>query len=165
MDKRSGNLGAVKYYLDFDKEQWIEGVLHLLPDCTIERNPHLTILYGLHHNELDFHKLQAIVANFSGYGELSIKAEEIGVFSNENDVLYLSITSPAILELNKELRSTFDHTTTYSQYQPHITLGFVQAGSADNIIGHRPLLSLFGLSQPLTGRFYYLTPDKKRILL
>lgn len=166
MDKRSGNLGAVIYYLDVDIDQWKEGVRHLLPDAIrYESRPHITILYGLHHYGLDFDQLQDIVANLSGYGELSITPEEIGVFSNENDIVYLSTTSSAIIELNKQLRSTFEHTNTYPLYQPHITLGFVKIGSMDHIIGHRPLLSLFGLSQPLTGRFYYLTPEKKRILL
>ncbi|WON94785.1 2'-5' RNA ligase family protein [Sphingobacterium sp. UGAL515B_05] len=147
MDKHSGNLGAVIYYLDFDKEQWMEGVRHLLPDAIrYKSRPHITVLYGLHHYELDFNKLQDVVANFSVGGELSIIPEELGVFSNENDVVYLSITAPAIIEFNKHLRETFEHTNTYPHYQPHLTLGIVRSGDADDLIGHQSFLSLFGLS-------------------
>lgn len=161
MDKPVEQLGAVIYYLDFDKDQWREGVRSLIPNGAIERNPHITILYGLDHSQIDLPKLSKIVhaATFN------LALGEIGIFRNNTDIIYINVKSIDIEILNHTIRKTFPYANQYEQYIPHITLGFANPVTAEHLIGHHPDPQSLGLTQPLRGGFYYLTPEKKRLLI
>ncbi len=161
MDKYSGNLGALIYYLDVNKDQWKEQVQSLIPGCTIESNPHITILYGLDHSHVDLPILSQMVLN----KPLDITLGEILIFQNNTDIVYIKVESIDVEVLNYTLREAFKHTVTYNTFMPHMTLAFAIPGNADHLIGCKPSAESLGLTQPLRGRFFYLTPDKKRILL
>ncbi|WP_411973359.1 2'-5' RNA ligase family protein [Sphingobacterium sp. Lzh-3] len=161
MDKPAEHLGALIYYLDVDKDQWKEQVQSLIPGCTIERNPQITIVYGLDHSLVDLEKLIQIVHGKT----LDITLGEIGIFNNDTDIVYIKVQSIDVELLNHTLRHSFPYANQYKEYTPHITLGFANHGASDHLIGYNPGADSLGLTQPIAGSFYYLTPDKKRILL
>lgn len=89
--------------------------------------PHVTILYGLHYNEIPVREVQDI---FKDIDEVEISITGISMFDNDKfDVLKFTVESPALTELNKKLRK-FPYTNSYDDYVPHMTIGYLKKGTA-----------------------------------
>ena len=100
------------------------------PGFGLEHEPHVTVLYGFHQDSTDIDELKKTVDE---YVEKPIKIEikKVSVFENEKfDVLKFDIESPELRELNKICAEKFEHTNSYKDYHPHMTIAYLKKGVA-----------------------------------
>lgn len=94
----------------------------------IEDEPHITVLYGIKNLEDK--------DNIKQKG-MSGKLGKIKKFSQEDkDVLVIEIESEDLKKKNQEIRDNFDVNITYPEYNPHLTLAYVEKNSNDHLIGN-----------------------------
>lgn len=111
----------------------------------LEKNPHVTLLYGLHDNEIDPEEVKGICTKHK-YPEL--KLHNVSAFKNDKyDVLKFDVDSEKLHQVNKELTS-LPYTTDYPDYHPHSTIGYLKPGTADKYI------------QKFKGKEYTVNPNK-----
>lgn len=99
----------------------------------LETEPHCTLLYGLHEEV----ELKTIVEILNGITFGNCLVHNPSLFENEKfDVLKLDVTYPPAPQYggikflhttNKEL-SKLPHTTSYPDYHPHMTIGYLKSG-------------------------------------
>lgn len=94
---------------------------------SFELNLHITILYGLK-NEKDYYEL---VKYFKNKPEVKFTISEISLFESDNkpyDVLKFTIISPDLVKYNSYVKENFDCNVTFPNYQPHLTIAYVNKG-------------------------------------
>jgi len=94
----------------------------------IEKDPHITLLFGLHSDEIDMDEVKNIL---DGYKSITYKITGVSYFETKDgyDVVKLDVISDVCAEINKKL-SKLPATITYPEYKPHITLSYVKPGEA-----------------------------------
>jgi 2'-5' RNA ligase len=91
----------------------------------LETDPHVTLLYGLHSDEIE----DGIVLDQSSKGIKSMGLGNLSLFENgEFDVLKFDVEAPFLYSINKEL-SKLPHTTEYPDYHPHCTIAYLKSGT------------------------------------
>lgn len=96
----------------------------------LEDKPHCTLLYGLH-DDVSVDEIKSIVDQFKFS---SCKIYQPSQFQKENyDVFKFSVMGGPIIDVNKEL-TKLPHTTDYPNYEPHMTIGYLQPGTAQKYI-------------------------------
>lgn len=98
---------------------------------------HVTALYGLHGEDAEE------IANLvSGFGPVKIVFGETSLFpaddKKDHDVVKIDIKGDDIHRLHKLLKK-LDHTSTYPEYKPHLTLAYCKAGEGAKYCGKNPL--------------------------
>lgn len=100
-----------------------------------ESNSHITILYGLH--EQDVVEIAPLVR---GYGAVKVTYGRTEYFAgDEYDVVYVSIKSPSARGLH-QLLANRPHTSTHARYTPHATLAYVKPGLGRKYAGEPVLV-------------------------
>lgn len=95
------------------------------PSFGLEDEPHCTLLFGLH-EEVTLEQVTEILNKFQ-YGEMLLQNPSI--FNNpQYDVLKYDVDGSNLHETNAEL-AKLPHTTSYPDYHPHCTIGYIQKGS------------------------------------
>tara|TARA_R110000772_G_scaffold43995_8_gene101298 strand:+ start:5652 stop:7304 length:1653 start_codon:yes stop_codon:yes gene_type:complete len=98
-----------------------------------EKEPHVTVLFGLH-SEVSDETIESIIDTWK-QPEISFK--NISIFEDNNgkgyDVVKFDIDNEDLNEMNKQL-TELPHTTDYPDYHPHITIAFVTAGKGEKYI-------------------------------
>jgi hypothetical protein len=91
-----------------------------------ELDPHVTVLYGIHEKfPRPFIDICEKVSPFS------IRVSGLSTFEGDDyDVLKLDIESQELTDLNAFIRSRFEHTTSFPDYHPHLTIGYLKKGMA-----------------------------------
>jgi len=96
-------------------------------DYGYEKEPHITILYGLHHDEINkeelYEKIKELIC------PVTVKIENIDIFENDEfDVVKFNV--PAINQLKEYHKEflKFPNTQTFSGYKPHMTIAYVKKG-------------------------------------
>lgn len=107
-----------------------------------EANPHTTVKFGLHTN--DVADVKRVLADEP---PIKVKIGKLSTFppsdsSDGAEVLKLDVDSPDLHRLNKKLSDALPHTDTF-RYAPHITVGYVKPGVAKKYVGKK---------HPLQGR-------------
>jgi len=89
-----------------------------------EKNPHVTVLYGLK-NEADYFELRRKLANVKSF---EIKLGSFSYFDTnpDYDVCVIQVESPELIKLNKMIRDSFDYENNFPDYKPHMTLAYVK---------------------------------------
>lgn len=89
-----------------------------------EHESHVTILYGLHTNDL-----KEVKDCLGKVEPIKIKLGKVTMFTNNPDfnVVKISVESPNLVRLNKRLKK-LDYTTKYPDYKPHATIAYVKKG-------------------------------------
>jgi len=99
-----------------------------------EDNCHVTVLYGLHTNDVeDIKKVlnkENILVKFG-------KTNFFDVEEKPYDVVYIEIDSKDLQELNKQLRDNLEYTTDFPDYHPHMTIAYVQKGNGEKYKGQK----------------------------
>jgi hypothetical protein len=108
----------------------------------LEDEPHCTLLFGLHDNEIDTNKVLDVMKQFN-FG--TVKAHNISLFENENyDVLKFDIKGDNLHKANAALKQ-FPYTSNFPNYHPHMTIGYLHPG-----MGAKYVKQMAGLEYVLT---------------
>jgi 2'-5' RNA ligase len=92
----------------------------------IQKNPHLTLLYGLH-DDVTPEQVQSVFDNFDG--DINIEVNGIDIFENEKfDVVKFNVNPQGSLQYLFDELSKFPNSNQFSDYKPHITIGYVKKG-------------------------------------
>jgi 2'-5' RNA ligase len=123
------------------KDEIVEYSNNLLTDGRIEaeKNPHITILYGIKTNDVrevtaalgEFHPIRVMFGKTSMF-----MADDINRF----DIVKIDVFGLYLARLRKRLMERLDNKQTYSEYFPHITLGAVKANYAIDYVGNNPFI-------------------------
>lgn len=104
--------------LHIDKEDW--------HGYGIEKNPHITVKYGLYTN--DGEEVKNAINEESG-GEVLFSHLEI--FENdEHDVLVMRFKSKDLARLHKLLKDNLENDESFPTYKPHATIAYFLKGKA-----------------------------------
>lgn len=97
----------------------------------LEKDPHVTLLYGLHADEIEDEKVKDICTSVE-YGPLVLS--NLSSFENEKyDVLKFDVKGKPLRQCNKKL-TKLPHTTDYPDYHPHATVAYLKLGKAKKYI-------------------------------
>lgn len=97
----------------------------------IESEPHCTLLYGLHDDEIEIEDIQKVLDNHTF---TTCKAHNLSCFENPKyDVLKYDIKGDSLHETNEELKE-FPYTTEYPNYHPHMTIAYLKPGKGKEYI-------------------------------
>lgn len=102
------------------------------PTFGVEKNPHVTILYGFHNSVKsdDVKKIIESIIDIKKPIEIEItKISYFEVKGQDYDVVKFDITSPILHKLNKVLKE-LPHTSSFPDYHPHMTISYVKKGTA-----------------------------------
>lgn len=126
----------IKNWEDFHLAGIDEDDIYLKPSDDsygLEENPHITIVYGIHEDEVDPQRMADLIEHHMKPITMTIK--EIGVFEgDEYDVVKYNI--PLTGKLQK-LRDTFmqiPNTQTFPGYNPHMTIAYVKPGTGKKYV-------------------------------
>jgi len=98
-----------------------------------EEDPHITLLYGIHTNELE--EVEPKLPTSSIEAELG----KVGRFSSdeEHDVLFIEVFGDDLHEQHLKL-TELEHTKTHDEYKPHLTLAYVKKDALKDLDGQDP---------------------------
>jgi hypothetical protein len=95
----------------------------------LEKETHVTLLYGLHDTVKDDDVLSSSVV-----GVESIQLHNASLFSNDKfDVLKFDAIGAFLHNINKEL-SKLPHTTDFPDYHPHCTIAYLKPGKGKEYV-------------------------------
>jgi len=105
----------------------------------LEDNPHITLLYGIHTNNIN--EIKSVLGDFPPF-EIQFGATKLFMADdlNPNDVLFIEIFCKQLRPLKEKLVLNTNVTQTYTGFLPHCTVGFLQPGHALQFIGTNPLV-------------------------
>ena len=136
-DKQTYDYGCSMIYFDFPKMNEIHSMIEEEDVYTegedrsygLETEPHATLLYGLHSEEIeDNHVINASIKHGI---PTELKLHNASCFYNDKyDVLKFDIYSDHLHKINSEL-SKFPHTTNYPDYHPHSTVAYLKKGTGN----------------------------------
>lgn len=99
-----------------------------LDEKGFEDEPHVTLLFGLHQDEVTPEQALACIQNCIGEGCGDITLGPVSVFSNDKfDVLKFDAVGDWLHATNGELKE-LPHTNEYPDYKPHCTLAYLKPG-------------------------------------
>jgi len=129
--------GCMIVYFDFpemksihekiEKEDLYEGEEGENSRYGLEDEPHVTLLYGLHSDEL---KDDDVMKAVDKAAIQDLKLHNISSFNNEKyDVLKFDVKGEGLSENNESLKQ-FPFTNDYPDYHPHCTVAYLKPGMA-----------------------------------
>ena len=162
-DKDPYDYGCMMIYYDVPGWQKVLDMIDsddLYDDDTnqfgLEYEPHITVLYGLHSNEIDDDEVFNSILDREP-PELSMS--NISLFNNPKyDVVKFDVEGDGLYDMNKILRDNFPYTTDFPDYHPHSTIAYVQPGKGEKYIKK--------LSKPFVlrpNKLVYSKPDGSKI--
>lgn len=96
----------------------------------LEDEPHTTLLYGLHADVPDEIVMQKCTKGPIG----PIRLHNASLFRNPKyDVLKFDAENPVLFDINQDL-SELPHTTSFPDYKPHATIGYLKSGTGDKYV-------------------------------
>jgi len=98
------------------------------PGFGIEKEPHVTILYGFH-EEVEVEDVKNVVKKVAK-GPITVEVEGVDIFENEGmpyDVVKFNIHSKELERLNNWAKK-LPHTSSFPKYEPHMTIAYVKKG-------------------------------------
>lgn len=99
-----------------------------------EDNIHCTVLYGLS-NKTTTNQIKSLCEDVS---PIELKLGKVSMFENdEYDVLKIDVESESLNELNKKISDNVKAPgNDYPTYKPHITIAYMQKGTAGKYVGN-----------------------------
>lgn len=133
MSKPVYEYGCAMLYVDFPEMEYLKSMIKDsdLHENGKENEPHVTLLYGLHHDKEVLNEVKNILSTFTFNTLIS---NNIGLFENEEfDVLKLEVEDRNLRSINKELKQ-LDHTSKFIKYNPHLTIAYLKPGSGEKYL-------------------------------
>jgi len=97
-------------------------------DDGIEKQHHITLLYGLHES-VSWKECKNKLENFDPISD--VKLTNITFFDNDDaDVLICEVESETLHKMNKKLK-TLPHQETFPEYKPHMTIAYLKKGCGE----------------------------------
>jgi hypothetical protein len=97
----------------------------------LENEPHITLLFGLHSDEIDDENVLD-ACKVKSYGNVTLK--KVSLFKNpEFEVLKFDVDGEDLHYVNKIL-TKYPHTNKYPEYHPHCTIGYLKPGAGDEVL-------------------------------
>ena len=128
------------------------------PGFGIEEEPHVTVLFGFHDNEVALDDIKKLSKKVIKKPTL-VKVVGVSMFESDDkpyDVVKLDIESKELVGLNKRMQK-FPHTSSFRDYHPHMTIAYVKKGLGQKYI--REFKNKFSV----TGdKMVYSRPDKTK---
>jgi 2'-5' RNA ligase len=115
---------------------------HIDPDDLgaegIETQPHVTVKFGL----MPTVKPTDVARVVKDQSPVSLSFGNNYVFAGAADPqggvpLYVSVNSDDLGHLNGLIKRALPNVETYSQYQPHVTIGYIKADAVNKYVGQR----------------------------
>lgn len=129
------------------------------PGFGLEDNPHTTVLFGFHDDEIDY---EDVIQETKEKCSEPVKIEVKGASCFEGDkydVLKFDVDGEELHKLNGEMRENFAYSNDYPDYHPHMTIAYLKPGMGKKYASKFKPQSLI-----LEGsEMVYSTPDKKKI--
>jgi 2'-5' RNA ligase len=98
----------------------------------LEKDPHITLLYGIHEDEID---INDAYKQFNKIHPIKLIVNNIGVFENEDyDVVKYDIQVTEELLKYRKYFLQFPHTNKFPNYEPHITISYVKPGTGKKYV-------------------------------
>jgi 2'-5' RNA ligase len=99
----------------------------------VENEPHVTVLYGIHSDEVSEKEVLDLVKGMDWKRQIMIGNP--GLFENEKyDVLKLSATAPWLKDANKELCDKLPYSNDYPDYNAHVTVAYLKPGKGKTVL-------------------------------
>jgi len=130
--------GCAMLYLNFNNWDDILNIIekddiYNLPDYGLEKEPHLTLLYGFD-GDVEPEDVKKIL-DIKMKSPITISIYDISIFENENfDVVKFSIKSDELDKIHNSLK-LLPNKQSYPNYTPHITIAYVKKGTGKKYIG------------------------------
>ncbi len=104
-----------------------------LHEYGIEREPHVTVLYGIE-SEAYLPALKKVCSKIKPF---SIKLGSVSLFETDPsfDVLKIDIISPELHKLNSLFKSNSKFHSDFPDYHPHLTLAYLKKGKGKSYLG------------------------------
>jgi len=153
-DKQTYDYGCSMIYFDFPKMNEIHSMIEKEDIYTeeedgsygLEDEPHATLLYGLHSDEIDDDDVLSTSIK-SGIPD-ELKLHNASCFNNDKyDVLKFDVDDDHLHKINAEL-TKLPHTTDYPDYHPHSTIAYLKKGKGEKY------------TQKLKDAWYTVNPSK-----
>lgn len=131
-------------------------------DYGYEEAPHITLLWGIHHNEIiDKGIIYSKIENISA---MKFTVKEVNIFSNDDspyDVVKFDITpTKKLLSLRQEFEEDLPNTQTFPDFHPHMTIAYVKKG-----LGNK-YKRIFKKGLKFTfNKGVYSTPDYRKVYI
>ena len=162
-DKDPYDYGCMMIY--YDNPNW-QKVLDMVDDDDLydddtnqfgkEYEPHITVLYGLHSNEIDDDEVFSQIIDRE---PPQLNMSNITLFNNPKyDVVKFDVEGDGLHDMNKILRDNFPYTNDYPEYHPHSTIAYVKPGMGEKYVQK--------LSKPFVlrpNKLVYSKPDGSKI--
>lgn len=95
----------------------------------MEKDPHITVLYGIHEQD------PTLVKKELRLSPITYTLTKLSLFENDKyDVLKCSVKSKDLHKLNKECCDVLDFTNDYPDYIPHLTVAYLNPGMGKKYI-------------------------------
>jgi 2'-5' RNA ligase len=125
----------------------------------LEKEPHVTVLFGLH----DYVKTDDFKNILVPIRHIKCKTNKITCFENpEYDVVKFDIEGNYLHKLNKDLRDSVDYTTSFPQYNPHMTIFYSKKGSGKK---YEKTFSIPILVKPTSYLYSYSNGEKEEFFI
>ena len=100
----------------------------------LEQIPHITILYGIHEDEIDPEVIIDVIK--AKMKPVTVTITNISIFeADEYDVVKYDIpATKQLLGYREMLERTFPNTQTFPEYHPHMTLAYVKPGTGKKYV-------------------------------
>ena len=136
-DKETYDYGCSMVYFDFPKMDEIHSMIDENDIYTedgdrsygLETEPHATLLYGLHSDEIE--DQDVLDASTKPGIPNELKLHNASCFNNDKyDVLKFDVDNDHLHKINGEL-AKLPHTTDYPDYHPHSTIAYLKKGMGE----------------------------------
>jgi 2'-5' RNA ligase len=120
-----------EFHKAIDKEDIFEGEPEEKGKYGLEKDSHVTLLYGLHDEEVKPEEVKDICTSFE-YEPLTLT--NLSIFDNPKyDVLKFDVKGKLLYDCNKKLVK-LPHTTDYPDYHPHATVAYLKPGKGKKYV-------------------------------